>query len=121
MEDGCRGRIRESYELTFLRSQIADTGRRPGSPSVRAVPLRDSAGFPPDFASPVSPGRGAGKATLSRLSRLRHFQLVHLTNDADRRVATCSGGMIKRLDLACGLINRPRLLILEEPTLAFWT
>lgn len=48
----------------------------------------------------------------------RALRLVDLTDAAHRRVSTYSGGMTKRLDLACGLLNSPRLLILDEPTLA---
>ncbi|WP_281284580.1 ATP-binding cassette domain-containing protein [Nonomuraea diastatica] len=40
-----------------------------------------------------------------------------LSDSADRLVAGYSGGMQKRLDLACGLLHRPELLILDEPTL----
>jgi ABC-2 type transport system ATP-binding protein len=34
----------------------------------------------------------------------------------DRRCGGYSGGMRRRLDLACGLLHRPRLLVLDEPT-----
>jgi ABC-2 type transport system ATP-binding protein len=36
---------------------------------------------------------------------------------ADRRLATFSGGMKKKLDVACGLVHRPPLLFLDEPSL----
>lgn len=45
------------------------------------------------------------------------LELVDLTNDADRKVETYSGGMRKRLEIACGLIHRPKILFLDEPTL----
>jgi ABC-2 type transport system ATP-binding protein len=34
----------------------------------------------------------------------------------DRRCGGYSGGMRRRLDLACGLLHSPRLLVLDEPT-----
>jgi ABC-2 type transport system ATP-binding protein len=39
-----------------------------------------------------------------------------LTEAADRRAATYSGGMKRRLDLAMTLMSRPRLIFLDEPT-----
>ncbi|MGE0713222.1 MAG: ATP-binding cassette domain-containing protein [Planctomycetota bacterium] len=45
------------------------------------------------------------------------LEVVDLTARADDSIKTYSGGMKKRLDIACGLLHRPRLLILDEPTL----
>jgi ABC-2 type transport system ATP-binding protein len=45
------------------------------------------------------------------------LKLVELTDFKDKKVQTFSGGMRRRLELACGLINRPRVLFLDEPTL----
>ena len=62
-------------------------------------------------------------ADLNHLSRadgrrraedlLRRFDLV---DAADRRAATYSGGMRRRLDLAMTLVGEPRLIFLDEPT-----
>ena len=39
-----------------------------------------------------------------------------LTDFADRQCATYSGGQRRRLDIALGVIHRPRVLFLDEPT-----
>ncbi len=44
------------------------------------------------------------------------LELVQLTNAADRRVGTYSGGMRRRLDLALALVHQPKVLFLDEPT-----
>ena len=50
------------------------------------------------------------------------LRIQELTNQLDmsqwidRRTGSYSGGMKRRLDLACGLLHKPRLLILDEPT-----
>ncbi len=54
---------------------------------------------------------------VSKKRALELLQLVELTAFKDKRVQTYSGGMRRRLELACGLINRPKLLFLDEPTL----
>src|SRR5205807_8328942 len=41
---------------------------------------------------------------------------VGLASRADEIVCTYSGGMQRRLNLACGILHRPKLLILDEPT-----
>ena len=55
-----------------------------------------------------------GKTIRRRVDEL--LELMDLTKDAHRQVATYSGGMRKRLDLAMGILHRPRVLILDEPT-----
>ncbi len=45
------------------------------------------------------------------------LKMVDLTGRSKDKVETYSGGMRKRLDIACGLIHRPRILFLDEPTL----
>jgi ABC-2 type transport system ATP-binding protein len=44
---------------------------------------------------------------------------VGLTDLADRKIATFSGGQRRRLDVAVGIVGRPELLFLDEPTAGF--
>ena len=45
------------------------------------------------------------------------LQLVELEDRADSLVRTFSGGMIRRLEMARGLIHHPEILFLDEPTI----
>ena len=55
----------------------------------------------------ISAGRRRAQEQLERFD---------LADAADRQVKTYSGGMQRRLDVALGLIHRPQVLFLDEPT-----
>ena len=68
-----------------------------------------------------------GRENLIMIARLRHLkdprQVANdllkrfgLTDAADRRVSTYSGGMRRRLDIAMSLVGKPQLIFLDEPT-----
>ena len=56
----------------------------------------------------------SGEDAERRVDELLEF--VELTGKRDADVGSLSGGMKRRLTLARGLLNRPELLILDEPT-----
>jgi ABC-2 type transport system ATP-binding protein len=56
----------------------------------------------------------AGAPLRARVDEL--LELVGLREAADRVARTYSGGMKRRLDIAIGLVHRPRVLFLDEPT-----
>src|SRR4051812_45319290 len=56
----------------------------------------------------------SGRALRARVDEL--LSLVGLAEAADRVVKGYSGGMRRRLDIALGLVHRPRVLFLDEPT-----
>jgi ABC-2 type transport system ATP-binding protein len=55
-----------------------------------------------------------GRQLKSRVSEL--LERFGLADAANRVVRTYSGGMQRRLDIAIGLIHRPQVLFLDEPT-----
>ena len=52
---------------------------------------------------------------LARIETL--LKLVNLEEHADRVAKGYSGGMKRKLDIACGLLPNPKILFLDEPTL----
>ncbi|HYY12286.1 MAG TPA: ATP-binding cassette domain-containing protein [Kineosporiaceae bacterium] len=55
--------------------------------------------------------RAAARARAQQL-----LEAFDLTGAADRLVKTWSGGMSRKLDVAIGLVHRPQVLFLDEPT-----
>lgn len=52
-------------------------------------------------------------------ARVRATELIgefDLTDAGNRRVGTYSGGMRRRIDIACGLVVQPQVVFLDEPT-----
>jgi ABC-2 type transport system ATP-binding protein len=56
----------------------------------------------------------SGAELRQRVTEL--LELVGIADAADRIVKTYSGGMRRRLDIALGLVHRPTVLFLDEPT-----
>lgn len=57
----------------------------------------------------------SAEAAVTRIPQL--LKLVELEQQADRPAKTYSGGMKRKLDIACGLLPDPNILFLDEPTL----
>jgi ABC-2 type transport system ATP-binding protein len=55
-----------------------------------------------------------GKLAKTRIDQM--IELLELTDWADKKTGTYSGGLKKRLDLAAGLLHQPDVLVLDEPT-----
>jgi ABC-2 type transport system ATP-binding protein len=63
------------------------------------------------FARLFALSRGEERERSERL-----LAITRLAPFVDRRASALSGGMYKKLALACALLHRPRLLLLDEPT-----
>ena len=58
-------------------------------------------------------GMSAGEAKARAAEVL---EMLELGGAADRAISTYSGGMKRRLDVGLGIVHRPRVLFLDEPT-----
>ncbi|MFG3020945.1 ATP-binding cassette domain-containing protein [Streptomyces sp. NPDC048254] len=112
--------------LTTLLRPDAGSARVAGHDLVReAAAVRRSIGVTGQYAS--VDGDLTGRENLRLFARLhrvrgpndRAAELLDrfgLDEAADRKAATYSGGMRRRLDLAASLVRRPEVLFLDEPT-----
>jgi len=89
--------------------------------------VRRSIGYVPQSSGVDRDATGRENLMLQgRIQRLRGrdlrrrvdelLELVGLSDAADRLARTYSGGMKRRLDIALGLVHRPSVLFLDEPT-----
>ncbi|MCL2463915.1 MAG: ATP-binding cassette domain-containing protein, partial [Micrococcales bacterium] len=122
------GKTTTTKVLTTLATATAGTARVAGH-DVRTDPdaVRRTIGY-------VSQGTGADplltpRENLVMAARLRGMARVAsseraatlldrmgLHGEADRRASTLSGGTRRKLDVALGLVDAPRVLFLDEPT-----
>lgn len=59
--------------------------------------------------------KGLPKSAAKKRSQ-ELLELVGLKNDSKKKIKTYSGGMKQRLGIAQAMLNRPKLLVLDEPT-----
>ncbi|MFE7754750.1 ATP-binding cassette domain-containing protein [Streptomyces sp. NPDC057429] len=114
--------------LTTLTALDGGSARVAGHDVVReAAAVRAAIGVTGQSTS--IDGELSGRQNLRLFARLLRFrgaagharadellERFGLTEAADRPARTYSGGMRRRLDLAAGLLTRPRVLFLDEPT-----
>jgi ABC-2 type transport system ATP-binding protein len=93
----------------------------------QTVDIRSNIGYVPQQLSiePALTGRQNvqwfarlyGVPRADRAERVDHaLDAMQLLDVADRPAGTYSGGMVRRLEVAQALVNRPSLLVLDEPT-----
>ncbi len=127
---GSERRGQDDHDLDGLRAPGRDGGEvtLDGAPiDVGAVAAKAGIGYVPQELAlyPDLSGREnlrffgrlydlTGRDLASRIDEV--LALTGLTERARDRVATYSGGMQRRLNIGIGLLHRPRLLLLDEPT-----
>jgi ABC-2 type transport system ATP-binding protein len=92
-----RGRVRRAISVTGQEVAVDDL--QTGEENLRMVARLHGLGH---------------SAAARRAAQL--LELVDLTDSGGRRVGTYSGGMRRRLDIAAGLVGRPTVVFLDEPT-----
>ena len=97
-----------------------DVATEPGAVRLRiGVALQDAALDPKQTGTELLrlQGRLYGLPQRALDRRVQQLgELIDLGDALDRRIATYSGGMKRRLDLAAALVHNPEILFLDEPT-----
>jgi ABC-2 type transport system ATP-binding protein len=110
---------------TMLRSDAGTATVDGFDVAVQPASVRESISLTGQFAAvdDILTGR-ENLVLMARLRRLKDAGRIaddlltrfQLTDAADRRVVTYSGGMRRRLDIAMSLIGSPPVIFLDEPT-----
>jgi ABC-2 type transport system ATP-binding protein len=110
---------------TLLKADAGSASVNGFDVATEAAQVRDSISLTGQFAAVDE--ILSGRENLVLVGRLRHvadadavaselLERFGLTDAAARRVATYSGGMRRRLDIAMSLIGDPPVIFLDEPT-----
>ncbi len=114
--------------LTTLVSPSSGTAQIAGFDIIKqATQVRQSIGYVPQMLSADGALTGYENLLLSarlyviprreRKQRIAEMlAMMNLTRDADRLVQHYSGGMIRELEIAQSMLHRPRVLLMDEPT-----
>ncbi|MFJ2618964.1 ABC transporter ATP-binding protein [Glutamicibacter sp. NPDC087344] len=110
---------------TLLRADAGQVLVNGSNPATHPQQVRESLTLTGQFAT--IDGMLTGRENLLLIARLRRasepehvaeelLKRFDLTEAASRRASTYSGGMLRRLDLAMGLVGKTPIVILDEPT-----
>ncbi len=99
-----------------LFDRVVDSRRTPPElgivpQEIALYPLLTRARKPPGFRQPP---RTAGKEVAKQTDWA--LEQTGLSDRAKEPVKQFSGGMRRRLNIACGVLHRPRIVLLDEPT-----